>query len=178
MRVEEFLDDPTGRGRGERNHPSYDNSILATVAPEYSIGEVLLGSAYRGLLLMRAERDVDLEKIDGLPDIFSHDLGGPGLWRTLLKQEQGGLASPVRGGQKTIRLPQLMPLVPQIAYHACVLGRVRSRWNPWNLLLHVIGGGLGEIKGKELIKRLGDSLRVEEDEDNFARFVARAFNPS
>jgi len=178
MQVKDFLDDPTGRGRGGRNHPSYDNSILATVAPEYSIGEVLLGSAYRGLLFMRAEGDVDLEKIDELPDIFPNDLGGPDLWRTLLKQEQGGLASPVRGGQKTIRLPQLMPLVPQIAYHACVLGRVRSRWNPWNLLLHVIGGGLGETKGKELVKRMGESLRVDEDDDTFARFVALAFNPS
>lgn len=176
MQVQDFLDDPTGRRRGGKNHPSYDNSIFATVAPEYSIGEVLLGSAYRGLLLMRPERDVDLQKIDDLPETFSNDLGGPELWSVLLKQEQGGLASPVRGGQKSTRLPQLMPLVPQIAYHACVLGKVRSRWNPFNLLLHAIGGGFGEVKGKDLIRQLGDALRIEKDDDVFARFVGRAFN--
>lgn len=178
MKVKDFLNDPTGRGRGGKGHPSYDHSILATVAPEYSIGEVLLGSAYRGLFFMRSERDVDLEKIGQLPDTFSNYLGGPDLWHILLEQVQGGLASPVRGGQKTIRLPQLMPLVPQIAYHACVLGRVRSRWNPWNLLLHVIGGGLGEVRGKELVKQLGDSLQVNGDDDVFARFVSEAFSPS
>jgi len=174
MQIKDFINEPTGR----KNHPSYDNSIFTTVAPEYSIGEVLLGSTYRGLLFMRSEREIDLQKIRDLPDAFLDDLGGPDLWRVLLAQEQGGLASPVRGGQRTSRLPQLMPLVPQIAYHACVLGRVRSRWTPWKLLLHVIGGGVGETEGNVLIKQLGDALRVEGDDDIFARFVALAFNPA
>ena len=170
LRVDKFIDDWVQRERNAGNHPAYDKAIFATVAPEYSTGEVLLGSAYRGLLFERKEKDIDLEEIYRLPNAFPEDVGGPELWRTLLLHEREGIASPMRGGQsKSKFLPQLMPLTPQIAYYACVLGRRgRSRWNPSNLLLHVIGGGLGEIKGVELIKQLGDALMVGEDDDIFA----------
>jgi hypothetical protein len=179
--VDMFKRNPTGGRGSDTNHPAYKKSIFATVAAEYSIGEVLLGSAYRGLLLTRSEADIDLNQIKSLPDspnAFPEELGGPDLWHILLEQEDGGLASPVRGGQKSQHFPQLMPLVPPIAYYACVLGKVRSRWNPANLLLHVIGAGLGELEGKKLVQRLGKALDIEKDEDIFARFVFRAFKPN
>lgn len=180
MRVQEFKDDPTGRSRAGKNHPAYDNSILETVSPEYSIGEMILGSIYRGLLLERPESTIDLKMIESLPEKLSSELlGDSELWRIILEQGQSGLASPVRGGQKSGGLlPQLMPLVPEIAYHACVLGaKGRSRWNPYNLLMHAIGGGLGN-RGIQLIVSLGKALNIENEDDIFARLVSRAFEPT
>jgi hypothetical protein len=177
MRVDDFKRDPTGaNGPIGGNHPTYEGSIFTTVAPEYSTGEVLLGSAYRGLLLSRSEKAVNLDEIKGLPDTALSEMGGRELWQNLLLQP-GGIASPMRGGQsKSGFLPQLMPIVPQIAYYACVLGRMRSRWSPYNLLMHVIAGGLGEREGPPFVEKLGNALKVEKNDDLLARILGQAFD--
>jgi len=148
-------------------HPSYDGSALSPVAPEYSTGEVLLGAAYRRLLLGVQEATVDPEGINTLPT----QLEPTGLWDELLLGE-GGLASPALAGQRgTAILRQLMPLVPEVARHACVLGRPRSRWDPARLLFSTIASGNGEESAREILHRVRLALSVSDDDDLFARFV-------
>jgi hypothetical protein len=68
-----------------------------------------------------------------------------------------------------------MPLVPSVANFAGVLGRQpRSRWNPSNLLLDVIGCGLGAEEGAKLISALSTALAVGPGDDVFARFAEEA----
>src|SRR4051812_6675293 len=70
-----------------------------------------------------------------------------------------------------------MPIVPPVARTACVLGKKpRSRWYPANLLLEVVGGGAGQARGKQIVEALGSHLAVDDKDDLFARFVARALD--
>ncbi len=148
---------------------------MSAVAPEYSTGEVLLGSAYRKFLLQLRDSEVDLELVASLPTQVPHNFGGVELWRELIFS-RGGIESPLRGGQYGSALSrQLMPIVPTVARVACVLGKKpRSRWYPANLLLEVIGAGDGETNGSNLIVSLGKALEVDDTDDLFARFVDRA----
>ena len=167
MQLSQFENAPT-----KERHPAYEKSMLYTTAPEWSTGEVLLASAYRGLLLDVSESTVDLENIARAPDSMPASTGGRETWTRLLT-ERGGIASPLRHGQHSpMASRQLMPLVPSIARIAGVLGkRPRSRWNPSNLLLETIGAGLGKTNGEALIHTLGDALEVTTADDVFARFV-------
>ena len=168
MQVAEF----ESAGPTKKRHPVYEQSMLYTTAPEWSTGEVLLASAYRGLLLGVAESDVDLENIAHAPNKMPPAVGGPEIWARLF-MERGGIASPLRHGQYSpLASRQLMPLVPSIARIAGVLGkRPRSRWNPFKLLLETIGAGLGRSDGEALIRSLGEALAVTAADDAFARFV-------
>lgn len=166
MSLNEFKNKPT-----ENNHPIYMGSIFSTTAPEYSTGEILIGSVYRKLLLGNlGEATVDLDKLPSLPSRFPESAGGETIWSILLRQ--GGIGSPPP--KRSHRL-QLMPLVPEIARHACVLGSKRSRWNPSNLLFETIGAGVGKQQGEDLIQKLGYALQVNQDDDLFARFVESSF---
>jgi hypothetical protein len=154
------------RGLLKEEHEGYRESILSPVAPEYSTGEVLLGAAYRKLVLGVAEREVDLAEIATLPT----QLSPPDAWTTMLGSA-GGLASPARAGQGRVRLPQLMPLVPEVGRRACVLGRPRSRWDPGNLLVSTLASGVGPVAVPGLLASLRNALQVEDSDDIFARFV-------
>jgi len=166
-RLDAFRDDPA-----KRNHETYKDSLFTFTAPEYSTAEVLLGSLYRKLLLGVHDREVDLESVS----ILINDIGKP--WQRediaeFLLARRGGLASPIRSGQKgSIPYPQLMPLVPQIARYACVLGKKRNRWYPGDLALQVIGTGRG-ANGNNLINQLQTALAVTKDDSVFSRFVAQ-----
>lgn len=174
MDLKEFLEDPTGR-----IHQSYKQSMLTVEAAEYATGEVLLASVYRKLLLDIRDASIDLARIPQLKDNLDRafaqvdpSFASAGLAQTLLL-EAGGVASPQKSGQQGLQpLRSLMPIVPEIARHACVIGRVRSRWNPGNLLMQVIGAGLDETKGNDLLRRLTDALLVTPTDDLFARFLA------
>jgi len=151
-------------------HSGYERSVLAPVAPEYSTGEVLLGAAYRRLLLNVQEAAVDPEDIGTLPA----QLDPSELWEELLLGHEG-LASPALAGQRgTLILRQLMPLVPEVARRACVLGRPRSRWDPARLLLSTIASGVGEQEAREIVDRLRRALAVGDDDDLFAQFVEKS----
>ncbi len=165
MTLDEFMKDAP-----KKNHPKYQSSLFSVTAPEYATGEVLLGSVYRKLLLDEPESTIDLDKIASLPAKFPASVGGEKLWGILL--EQGCIGSPT---PKRSQRQQLMPLVPEIARHACVLGSQRSRWNPSNLLFEAIGAGVGKEEGEKLIQDLGQSLEVGNDDDIFARFVEGSF---
>lgn len=153
--------------------------MLTVEAAEYVTAEVLLGSVYRKLLLDIRDAAVDLSQIPSLADKLnrvigelSPSLGSAGLGQSLLL-ETGGIASPQKSGQQGAQpLRSLMPIVPQVARHACVIGRVRGRWNPGNLLLQVVGAGLGGTQGNELLQRLTDALLVTDKDDVFARFLS------
>jgi hypothetical protein len=170
LTLEDFKNDPT-----KHRHPAYANSLFSAVAPEYSTGEVLLGSAYRKLLLEMRDSEVDLELVASLPARVPSVFGGQELWRDLIFA-RGGIESPLRGGQYGSALSrQLMPIVPPVARVACVLGKKpRSRWYPANLLLEVIGAGKGEADGATLVVSLGKALQIDDTDDLFARFVDRA----
>jgi hypothetical protein len=175
MDLNEFLADPTGR-----IHPTYRQSMLTVEAAEYATGEVLLASSYRKLLLDIRDASIDLARIPQLKDNLDRAfaqaepaLASAGLAQALLL-EAGGVASPQKSGQQGLQpLRSLMPIVPEIARHACVIGRVRSRWNPGNLLMQVIGAGLDEVRGNELLDRLTDALCTTSSDDLFARFLAQ-----
>lgn len=166
MNLSDFLASPT-----RITHPAYDGSFLTSARPEYSTGEVLLGSAYRRLLLDCHDREVDLEEINQLPERLSKGVKSSGdMWRSLLL-ERNGLASPPPGGPQKHGLPQLMPLVPEIGRYACVLGKKRDRWYPGTLLLQVIGAGKGNREGQRLLDSLAQALTVATNDDLFARFL-------
>lgn len=159
------------RAPSKERHPAYEASMFANNAPEYSTGEVLLASAYRGLLLGVGESGIDLDNIAKLPDAMPAAAGGRETWSRLLL-EKGGIASPLRHGQYSpLASRQLMPIVPSIARIAGVLGKPRSRWNPFNLLLEVIGAGAGTTAGDALLQQLGAALAVDHCDDAFARFI-------
>ncbi len=174
--VDGFLVSPSGR-----THTAYAASILLPVAPEYSTGEVLLASAYRRLITGDTDAAVNLEDIDGLPDRLAKEVAtiDPRIDRESFRQAwtdlilaPGGLVSPTpRGAQGSRRLKQLMPLVPELARVSGVLGKVRNRWQPGNLLVSTIYSGKSGAAGAELVLELRDALAVANDDDYFARFV-------
>ncbi len=167
-RLATFRDDPA-----KKNHEAYKDSLFTFTAPEYSTAEVLLGSLYRKLLLGVHDKDVDLENVSTLIDDLGKQWHREDIAEFLLEQ-RGGLASPIRSGQRgSVPYPQLMPLVPQIARYACVLGKKRNRWYPGDLALQVIGTGRGAANGNDLISQLQAALAVTKDDSVFSRFVAR-----
>jgi hypothetical protein len=167
MQLTEFENAPT-----KERHPAYSSSLFYTTAPEWSTGEVLLAAAYRGLILGISENTVDLANISRTPDLMGTSTGGRITWAPLLT-ERGGIASPLRHGQHSpMASRQLMPLAPQIARIAGVLGKKpRSRWNPTNLLLETIGAGLGKDIGENLTRAIGGALEITTSDDIFSRFV-------
>jgi hypothetical protein len=163
-----FFSDPANinlKWGKDKEHPRYRESIFVPVAPEWATGEVLVGAAYRKLLLNVSEAIVDREHVKSL----SRELDPSDAWDELFKLPTG-LASPP-SPRDTLKLPQLMPLVPSIARYACVLGTPRGRWDPGNLLLSTIGSGCPPPANRERISRFRDALRVDDRDDLFARFL-------
>ena len=155
--------------------PAYEQSILDFPAPEYVTGEVILGSTYRQLLVATHDASIDLQGIANMPQTLSQVQGSPpeDVWRHVLLGV-GGLASPQPSGRHGSPLPQLMPLVPQIGNHACVLGRPRGRANPGNLVVTTLLAGHGcPASGSfdHLVEELRDALMVQPNDDAFGRFV-------
>src|ERR1700726_523437 len=110
MSLNDFVEKPS-----ERSHGAYADSVLSSTAPEYATSEVLLGGAYRKLILGTHENEVDLERINALPSEVAPAFGGDALWTALLFNF-GGIASPARSGQRRSRaMPQMMPVVPEVA---------------------------------------------------------------
>jgi hypothetical protein len=167
MRLDDYLSDPTEQNN---QHPVYQNSLLSPAAAEYATGEVILGSVYRRLILGVSEAAIDLKMIPTLPDRFQGSLGGETLWSQIL--QEGVVGSPPT---KKSKYRQLMPLVPEMARHAGVLGVQRSRWNPSNLFLEAIGAGAGKDKVEELVKKLGNALEVDSTDDIFAQYLENSF---
>ncbi len=152
----------------------YAYSILALPAPEYYTGEVILGSTYRALLLGVSEANINLEDVQRLPDLLSQATGiAPEVWSRIVLEGADGLASPQPRGRwaRGTWLPQLAPLVPQIAAHACAIGAQRSRGNPANLLLVTFLRGLGKSQAIALSAKFAAALQVDEHDDVFARFI-------
>lgn len=152
----------------------YDYSILALPAPEYYTGEVILGSTYRALLLGVSEADINLENVPRIPELLSRATGiDQEVWARIILEGADGLASPQPRGRwaRGTWLPQLVPLVPQVAAHACAIGAQRSRGNPANLLLVTLLRGLGRSRAISLSVKLAAALRVDDRDDVFARFI-------
>lgn len=154
-------------------HDHYDDSILAPFAPEYATGEVLLGAAYRELVLGIGENDVSLEDAATIPERSDH----LALWRDLVF-EAGGLRSPSLGGQQgSNALPQLMPLVPAISVYSNVRGKTRGRrFRPGAVLFSALRSGSGtEQEYLEVVGKLRQALDVGDagSDDLFAVFVER-----
>src|SRR5262245_15648351 len=84
-------------------------SVLMPVAPEWATAEVVLGGAYRTLVLGIGEGDVDRERLRQLATQFPE----PELWSELLTSLDG-LVSPSPKDDE-LRLPLVMPLVPELA---------------------------------------------------------------
>lgn len=145
-------------------HRHYEGSVLWPVAPEWSTGEILVGAAYRTLILGISESEIDREMIAQLPA----QAPSPELWATLLLSSDG-LASPPLSREG--KLPQLMPLVTETAQYASVLGKPRGRWDPGNLLLTTCGAGAGPTNMDAVVQDLRAALAVSADDDVFAEFV-------
>jgi hypothetical protein len=174
-----FLDRPTSEV-----HPAYAGSMLSRVAPEYTTGDGLVAAAYRTILLGVQDREVDLETIPRLPgdlgaaaSLVEIGLDSPSAlaafvesWRDLVGAP-GGLTSPTPAGSPA-RLPQLTPLVPNIAHRSGVIGKFgRGRWQPGTLVLSAIWSGAGPDDAPGLVTSLADALAVGPDDDLFARYV-------
>lgn len=152
--------------------------MLTFEAAEYATSEVLLASAYRKLLLDTNDASVDLARLTDFAKELNQTFARAD---TLLAQENlanqllfenGGIGSPQKSGQLGLQvLRSLMPIVPQVGRHAGVIGKVRNRWNPGNLLIQAIGAGLNEAEGNALIENMRNALSVTSDDDIFARFL-------
>jgi hypothetical protein len=165
--VDTFKEDPTKRSN---LHKLYQDSMFVTQAPEYSTSEVLMGSAYRRLLLGITDKDVDLLNISWLEGEIGKQLANAGLASRIFSTKRG-LGSPLRSGQQgSIALRQLMPLVPEIARNACVLGKVRNRWFPGNLFVEAIAAALGP-EALPLLTGFTKALTVSSSDDLVAQFV-------
>lgn len=158
-------------------HASISGSGLLPVRPEYSSGEVLLGSLYRGLITGVGESRVDLTEIDELPErLADGDDEKKEFWEALLFKP-GALASPPTKHSAT---RQLTPFVPSISNFACVLGgKPRNRWNPTSLLFSAFSSGLPPDEFESFLGSFKDAIGVELEtsddhpEDLFAQFVER-----
>lgn len=73
-----------------KDHPTYRESIFAPIAPEWAMGEVLVGAAYRKLLLGISEGSVNREDIKGLP------LQPSAMWDKMFKLATGLASGSVR----------------------------------------------------------------------------------
>jgi hypothetical protein len=153
-------------------HASYDNSIFAGTAPEHSTGEVLLGSAYRKLVLGIDDKQVDLNDVLRLTKARPGQITSQALWENMLLGK-GGVRSPVKPGQTGAQPGlQLMPIVPSAARVACVLGqRMRNRWEPSNLLVEAIGAARGPVEGGDFARAFAAALAIGPDDDIFARLL-------
>lgn len=137
------------------------------VAPEWTVGEVLLAAAYRKLLLGFPEGDVDREQID---KHLLVKLEPEELWHHLLTK-RGGLASP-RPARERLGLKQLMPIVPEISLYSGAVGKKRKgRWEPGRLLISAIQSGAGPDGWYHAVSSLQNSLRVGPDDDLLAQFL-------
>lgn len=176
MSIGKFDRNPTSEVNG-----MYEGSILSPVAPEYSTGEVLVASAYRRLVLGIHDMSVHLEDISGLPELlveYSGDQDTKGLltfWAQMILTV-GGLGSPPPQQHGTAKLPQLMPLVPQMARFGGVLGKHgRNRWYPGNLLLSLLASGQQPSHLEVLLAAFIEKLVVTTDDDVLGRFIEAAF---
>ncbi|MCC7083669.1 MAG: hypothetical protein IT427_01530 [Pirellulales bacterium] len=167
MTVDQYMEKPS-----ERSHAAFADSLFSPTAAEYSTSEVLLGGVYRKLITGTPENDVDLETIPEIVRSIPAARGDARLWRNILL-ELGGIASPARSGQRRSKpIPQLMPIISEAARYGCVLGRKgKNRWTPGNLLLEIIGSGVGIEDGKTHARRLGENLIVGSGDDLLARFL-------
>ncbi|QLQ27366.1 MAG: hypothetical protein HZT39_02900 [Pseudoxanthomonas sp.] len=124
------------------------------------MGDVLIGSVYRALLLNKADSQVDLDKLPGLPS----KLGDEVAWRHIL---QHALKAPPRlKGEKE----DVIPLVPRLAAHGAVLGAQRSRWMPGRLAAAALCAGVGDERHLYL-EKLAWSLQVSSDDEIAARVI-------
>ena len=162
MTLAEFHDRPFQHG-----HPQYDRSCLSIgVQPEYATGDVLLGSCYRALQLVKVqESEVDLAEIDQLPERIATHSDQIEMWQFIFER---ALRSPVRPGESSSRpFPQLVPLVPSLGQVSGVLGRRRSRWNPGRLTIYALACGAGPREFPETLQSLARALEVSEGTDDF-----------
>ena len=170
MTLNEFILKPVSR------HAIYDDSFLNNTAPHHTTGEILLGAAYRKLVLGMLDTGVDLENIASVATNVPASIS-PILWENLV-YGKGGIRGPEKGGQQKAP-PQLMPIVPAIARFACVLGKgKKSRWEPSKILYETLGAGLGPIQGSQLAQTFAEALKVGQDDDLFARFLETAVSDS
>jgi hypothetical protein len=167
-----YLADPTGKV-----HPAYQGSALAPAAPEYAVGDVLLASAYRTLVLGVRDTYVQPKYLDGLIErIVSATNGEPPrpdrageAWSQLLAGP-GGLASPRLKQGKGER--RLIPLVPELARYAGVMGAAAGRrWQPGNLLVSALWSGEGPADAPKLIDAFTRALAVGPEDDYLARYA-------
>ena len=71
-----------------------------------------------------------------------------------------------------------MPLVPQVGYYSGVRGGFgRSRWYPANLLLEVVGTGVGLTNAATVLARFRNAIAVDATDDLVARFIDHVLPP-
>jgi hypothetical protein len=167
-----YLADPTGKV-----HASYQQSALAPAAPEYAVGDVLLSSAYRTLVLDVRDTYVQSKYLDGVVDrIVATSTGEsprPELageaWSQILAGP-GGLASPrLKQGKGDQRL---IPLVPELARYTGVMGAAAERrWQPGNLLVSALWSGVGPAEAPTLMADFRNALAVGPADDYLARYA-------
>lgn len=154
----------------DKDHPAYRESVLMPVAPEWTTGEVLLAATYRKLILKVSEKNVDREQIS---DYLLTKLEPRAMWNDLFTLP-GALRSP---RPRKDPLPQVMPLVPELARYSGVLGKPRSRWDPGNLLLSTIASGIEREGFDPFVIHLASHLKVEAGDmstpgdDIFAQYI-------
>lgn len=167
-----YLESPTNK-----LHVAYAQSALAPAAPEYSVGDVLLASAYRALVLEVRDSHAQSSWLDKLPERIAIATGGTAermalageSWTQLLNG-QGGLAAPrLEKGKDEGRL---IPFVPELARYTGFLGDAPDRrWQPARLLASAVWCGTGPDEAQGLLNAFGEALAVQAGDDYLARYA-------
>jgi hypothetical protein len=164
--LEDFTSEPL-----KAQHTAYQESMFSPVAPEYTVGDVLLGSAYRSLVLGVSERAVEPEEARALPAALASDMDEDG-WSAILGA-RGVLGAPQpQRQQRSDPPPRLVPLVPSIARYSAVQGDAPNRrWNPGRLLDSALATSAEPSAANEHRRSFARALRIDATDEVFARFV-------
>lgn len=181
MATQEFLSSPWKK---EASHPAFNSSSFGIrPAPEFATGEVVLSSLYRAV----GFDGVSEKKVPSLGSKFRRALDGerrnqkvagelsPEAWRTVVDRV---VQSPKVSQQSSKRFLSLSPVVPDSAIYSGAARLGGNPWNPGQLIKQMVAIGSETTESAEkLWIDLYDALSVTEDDDVWARWLQKEFEP-
>lgn len=173
----QFLGSPTQKRWGHTTYKTKWFFALRTM-PESAYGEMLLGSLYRRTGAAAAtEKSVAalgndfIRRLERLQTKANDALLEPRQFRAVLVDM---LDYPRTASQSGRRSLTLLPMVPELANYTAPVRLRGSPWNPGNLLADVVvAGAESPAEAERVWADLHRALLVAEDDDVWARFLAR-----
>lgn len=148
-------------GIRSRHAAHSDESALTPAAPEYTVGDILSGSLSRVLLQGIHDNEVELGKLNLLPQRFGEEAR---TWEHIVDRS---IRSPSRARSNNA---DIIPIVPGLSAHGAVIGAPKRRWLPGKLILAAIrAGSAGGDVG--ILRDLASNLAVGKGDEFAAVFL-------